>query len=288
MTDSQSKIQEAAKLLIGANKVVCFTGAGISAESGIPTFRGNDGIWKKYPPALYGNIPGLALSFLLRPGRVRDFAADVVQTIAEAEPNPGHYALAELEQHGRLSALITQNIDNLHEEAGSKKVYPVHGSLFVFRCHKCGKRTKITKDELRAMEQELRSSSRSHWGLAFALKKLALPCDDCGGWSRPDIVLFGESLPMDVFNKATRAAKTCDAMLVVGTSGLVRPAADLPVLAIERGVPVIEINPKKSELTEYVTIYLRGTASKIMSLLAKEVLAVGGRDAKKRTSPTRR
>jgi len=264
-------VRAAAQLMAGAQKVVCFTGAGISAESGIPTFRGTGGIWERYPPSLFGNIPGLAVAFLFRPGRVRDFAAEAVEMIVGAEPNPGHRAIAEMERAGVVSSVITQNIDGLHEAAGSRSVHNVHGSLYIFRCRRCGERTEANRDWLREAAQRLRSTWASRIALARTLKGLAPRCDRCGGRKRPDIVFFGETLPADVMSAAYEEATSCDVMLVVGTSGLVYPAANLPVAAYERQAAIIEVNPEVSPLSGIAKIHLQGAASEMLPALWEAV-----------------
>lgn len=271
---SGGSIRTAASLIAGAKHIVCFTGAGISAESGIPTFRGTSGIWEKYPPSLFGNIPGLALAFLLFPGKVRNFAFEAIETIVNTKPNPGHEAIAEMEKVGIISSVITQNIDGLHEAAGSKKVLSVHGSIYVFRCRRCGERTDVDKEWLREAARRLRLARSSRFGLIQTLKGLSTKCEKCGGLKRPDVVFFGESLPADVFSVAYEEALKCNAMLVVGTSGLVYPAANLPLVAYKHQAAIIEVNPENSPLSALAAVRLRGTASEILPALLKEISSV--------------
>ena len=151
--------------------MVAFTGAGISEESGIPTFRGKGGLWDRYPPAFFANIPGLILSFLLRPKKLKDFIMDVIETFTSAKPNAGHYALAEMEKKGNLQAVITQNIDRLHESAGSSNVVKLHGDFFRMRCLKCGKTSDTDESGWQRILEKLKSSRGGRFGLLRFFRK---------------------------------------------------------------------------------------------------------------------
>ena len=269
--DESKQISAAARVLANAGHAVCFTGAGISAESGIPTFRGTGGIWQQYPPAFYGNIPGLALAFVFRPSRVRSFAADAVELMVVADPNAGHLAIAEMEKDGLIQAVITQNIDGLHEIAGSSNVLNMHGSLYVFRCRSCGAKTDVSREWLREVPVRLRSARASRIALFRAFKSLTSKCPRCGGTQRPDIVFFGESLPERVLTDAFTHAAQCDAMLVVGTSGLVYPAANVPIIAAQKGAAIIEVNPSPSPISDIAAIRLSGSSSEMLPRLRRKL-----------------
>ncbi len=233
-------------LLESSAYAVAFTGAGVSAESGIPTFRGNEGIWRKYPPALYGNLPGLALAFLFRKRRLARLASEVLTTLLDASPNPCHHALALLEREGPLRAVITQNVDDLHRAAGSIRVLELHGNAFRLRCSRCGLRMDVDRDKAREVREKLLKPDITRRGLLAALMEYAEACVSCGGRTRPDVVLFGESLPAETMNQAMEEASRCDLLLVLGTSSVVYPAAIIPRMALESGARLVEVNPQPS------------------------------------------
>lgn len=208
-----------AKLLLDLKEGVALTGAGVSAESGIDTFRSKDGLWKKYDPSVYASIE----VFKQDPSKYWTIRGDFIRNYDEYHPNPGHYALAELEKLGLVHSVITQNIDGLHTKAGSRKVFEIHGSLRETYCLKCGKKY-----------------------VAPNVPEGLPPYCDCGGVLKPNTVLFGESLPPDALDGAYRAAQECKLMLVIGTSAVVLPGALLPLFAKERGSTIIEINTEKS------------------------------------------
>ncbi|HCV42037.1 MAG TPA: NAD-dependent protein deacylase, partial [Bacteroidetes bacterium] len=183
-----------------AKSVVAFTGAGISAESGVPTFRGTDGIWKKFKPEELANIN----AFMKNPELVWEWYAHRKRIIAGIQPNAGHYALAKMEQTFLHFAVITQNIDNLHRRAGSHTVYELHGNIERNYCMKCG--TTYSNEEV------LNQTGAPH-------------CTKCGGLIRPDVVWFGEMLPDDEWENAVRVAASADVFFSIGTSGVVYPAA---------------------------------------------------------------
>lgn len=247
--------------IIDRGDVIALTGAGISKESGIPTFREKGGIWDRYDPSIYGSILGLSSLFLFKPQRIRNFIVDVYEGIISATPNPAHFALARLEGEGKIVCVITQNIDNLHREAGSKRVYELHGSLYIERCMKCGKRYKHSKEEMSAILDFLKSARR------YEILSRILPRCGCGGRKRPDVVLFGESLPREEFENAYREIKTCKTLLLVGTSGIVYPAASLPYAAKEHGATLIEISPEPTALSSLADHTIIGKAGDILPKL---------------------
>jgi NAD-dependent deacetylase len=196
-----------AQAILEANQVVALTGAGISVESGIPDFRSPGGLWTRYDPLLYGTYE----SFISHPERFWEMAKELNPTLENAEPNPAHYALAELERLGKCRAVITQNIDNLHQRAGSQEVLELHGTYRSGPCMQC--RRPVTLEEMREL-------SMDNTRVPF--------CPDDGVAIKPDVVLFGEPLDARVLSRAAELAATSDLMLIVGCSLEVYPAAALP------------------------------------------------------------
>lgn len=214
----QTLYRELAELMLKKKQCVALTGAGISADSGIPTFRSRGGLWEKYDPMVYAS----AEVFKKDPSKYWIIRGDFIRSYGKYKPNAAHYALAELENMGILRHVITQNIDGLHKSAGSRSVTEIHGSLREIYCLKCG--------------QEY---------LAPHVPEGLPPYCDCGGVLKPNTVLFGEQLPPEALKRAYHESSTCKSMLVVGTSAVVQPAAALPYLAKQNGALVIEINPEK-------------------------------------------
>jgi len=202
--------------LRGARHVCILTGAGVSAESGVPTFRdAQDGLWAEFEPQDLATPD----AFLADPALIWRWYRWRRELVSEAEPNPGHYAIAELENRVAQVTLVTQNVDSLHQRAGSKKVIEFHGNLFDERCFSCA--TPAIADD-----------------------SIDVPtCPECGDNLRPGVVWFGESIPEAALNESCAAAMECDVFLSVGTSSLVYPAAGLANLAVENGATVVEINP---------------------------------------------
>jgi NAD-dependent deacetylase len=232
-------IKSAADIIREVNPNIALTGAGISAESGIDTFRGPDGLWSKYDLAEYATID----AFRRDPEKVWKLLGEMNRVIRQSAPNAAHEALADLEDMGYLEAVITQNIDSLHQAAGNKKVFEFHGSDRQLVCLDCGRRFETDERTARGMP----------------------PRCDCGSVLKPDLVLFGEGIPPEVMAQSYAAAETCGCMLVVGTSAVVYPAAQLPLIAKEGGAKIIEINPEPSNLTSFVTdIFLQGRGGDIL------------------------
>jgi len=227
--------------LRGARSIAVLTGAGVSAESGVPTFRGAGGLWKRQraenlaTPEAFARDPKLVWEWY-------DWRRGV---LAGVKPNPGHYALAELERRSSNFTLITQNVDGLHELAGSRNVLRVHGSIWMLRCLGCGR------------EEENRRSP---------LAELPPRCD-CGGMLRPGVVWFGESLPADVWRAAEAAARSCDLLLVIGTSAVVYPTAGLSRLAKSSGARVVEINIAETPLSRDIDEFLLGPSGELLPQL---------------------
>ena len=219
-----------------AKNIVFVTGAGISQESGIPTFRGKDGLWRKYDPMTLATID----AFYQNPKLVWEWYEERRQNILKANPNPGHIAMAELEKYKDVTVL-TQNIDGLHQRAGSTKVYELHGSIITIKCTVCDFRDTIT-------------SSFSNLP----------PLCKCRNMLRPDVVWFGESLPQDIWKTAIEKSSSCDVMIVVGTSLAVSPANLLPVYAKENRALMIEVNPDQTPMSTTMDLSLRSSAAKTL------------------------
>lgn len=240
-------LDKAAHALAAAERVVVATGAGMSRESGIPTFRdAQEGLWARYDPAELATKDG----FCSDPARVWGWYCYRRRLIHSCEPHVGHAALARLEAQVPELVVVTQNIDGLHQRAGSRRVVELHGNINRFKCFEAD----------HPFQQDVPISDRD----GPAEPPL---CDRCGSLIRPDVVWFGESLPSGAFERAERLAASCDVMLVVGTSGLVYPAAGLPHVARLSGAMTIEINPQPSELTSYLDVFLSGPAGRILPLL---------------------
>lgn len=231
--------------------IVAFTGAGVSAESGVPTFRGADGIWAKLRPEELASMDG----FMKNPPLVWEWYAHRKKIISMIQPNAGHYALVDMEKLTPNFAVITQNIDNLHRRAGSKTVHELHGNIERNYCMKCGKT----------------------FGNEFVLAVAGPPrCDACGGMVRPDVVWFGEMLPEDEWESSVKATEGADLFLSVGTSAVVYPAASLPLIAKRSGAYLVEINPEPTPITADVDEFLQGLSGKILPLLARAMEQVRG------------
>ena len=226
-------------------KVAALTGAGISAESGVPTFRGEEGLWKKYQPEELANFD----AFMKNPELVWEWYNYRKELIREVKPNPGHYALAELENIIPDFTLITQNVDDLHRKAGNRSILELHGNIMKNKCLDCGKIT----DSIGPIE------------------KGELPRCECGGLLRPDVVWFGEMLPQDVLKKAFNVSEQSDLFFSIGTSAVVQPAASLPLIAEENGSFVIEINTEPTVISDTVSLFLQGKSGEILPELIEKV-----------------
>ena len=237
--------EKAAAILSESECSIAVTGAGISVESGIPDFRSPGGIWAKYPPEQYATIE----AYLKNPAKVWRFWQELARDFAGCKPNRAHFALAALEQHGFLMAIVTQNIDALHQAAGSKTVIEYHGSARNLFCMDCGNTRPL--DMLAAGAAPPR-------------------CHVCYGLMKPDIVMFGELIPGDALRASKEWGEKCDAMLIVGTSAQVYPAADLPYIAKRHGARIIEANIEHTSFTETITdVFLQGRAGETLPKLAQ-------------------
>jgi len=237
--------------LADARRVVVLTGAGISAESGIPTFRDPDGLWEKFDPQELANVE----AFLDNPELVQGWYRHRRQLVEEAEPNAGHRALADLEAHVDALTVVTQNVDALHTRAGSSDVVELHGNITHNYCMECE-----------------RPADASTVDAAIA-EGTPARCPECDGLIRPDVVWFGEQLPPAAIERASTAAEQADVLLSVGTSAVVYPAARLPLVAQEHGAYVAEINPDTTGITEAVDESIRGTAGAVLPALHDAVAA---------------
>lgn len=245
------RIEKAAELLRRAKTAIALTGAGISVASGIPDFRSPGGLWDRYDPMAVATIQALDRT----PGKAWEFLLDAISVIGPARPNPAHDALARLEEAGRLSGVITQNIDGLHQAAGSKNVVEFHGGMHRYFCMGCGR------------EYDPAGAS--------GLTRADIPwlCSSCGGVVRPDIVFFGEAIPLDALDKSGQLALAADLIIVAGTSGEVAPANLLPREVKARGGTVVEINLTQSAITDLADVSLFAAAENALPALVARALS---------------
>ena len=248
MNTQPPSLQRAAEILRNARRAVAFTGAGISVESGIPPFRGPNGLWSRYDPQV------LDLNyFFAHPAEAWAVIKEIFYDFfGQAQPNPAHKACAALEAAGFLAGVITQNIDNLHQEAGSRRVIEYHGTSRWLTCTVCGHKVEAR---------------------AELLDELPPKCPRCGGLLKPDFIFFGEAIPATAQAAAWEETRRADVWLVVGTTGEIYPASLLPITAKEHGATIIEINIQPSNYTAAITdIFLQGKASVMCKALAEMVL----------------
>ncbi len=232
----------ATDLLQNAKHLIALTGAGISKESNVPTFRGKDGLWKQY------NAMDLATpqAFHRNPQLVWEWYTWRQELIAKCEPNPAHLTLAKWEHNGLLKTLITQNVDGLHRRAGSTQILEVHGNLWTLKCTKCTYQSRL---------------SQPTQGIPL--------CPECQSNLRPDVVWFGESLPSSIMDQVFKELQTADIIVVVGTSALVQPAASFPLIVKQNGGQILEVNVETTPLTTSADIHLTGKAGEVLPQLDK-------------------
>lgn len=255
----------AVRKILSEGRVVAITGAGVSQESGIPTFRGVGGLWEKYPPEDFATPDGLMRVYKHDLPRLTQFVRDFYLALTEATPNRAHFGLAKMEEDNILSGIITQNIDDLHARAGSKKVMELHGNAFRLRCMRCAKKKMFSIVEIRRLLDHA-SSGPSKLKMVKMITHFFKKCD-CGSRMRIDIVLFSEPLPSDVWQEAWQSIEEAKTVLLVGTSGVVYPAASLPVHAKELKKKIIEVNLERSDLSDLVDHVLLGKAGEILDQL---------------------
>jgi len=245
-------IKKAVKIIKNSNHIVVFTGAGISTESGIADFRSEGGLWSRYDPSIYASY----FYFLQDPSKFWEMHKELEEIVTEADPNPAHYAIAELEKMGKILAVITQNIDMLHQRAGTTSynvpIYELHGSYGVLHCIKC--------------EKEYKYGELDYSGVDY-------PVCNCNkkGFIKPKVVLFGEALPLGILEKAEMACRDCDCFLMVGSSLAVSPANFMPSLAKNHGAKVIYVNRDNTCMDNFADLFLMGSASKILTEILERI-----------------
>ena len=228
------------------SRVVFFTGAGISAESGIATFRDPDGHWSKYDPMKLASQAG----FQEDPELVLGWYADRREAIRKAKPNADHISISNFQKLFIHSIVITQNVDGLHERAGNKSIYELHGNIHRHKCNGCGKQVELSNKKMRMLNY----------------------CE-CGGKIRPDVVWFGESLPLQMINEAFETVSSCDLMFTIGTSAQIYPAAQLPFEAKSKGAYVIEINPEPTPFSPKADLSIHDDAGSALPKFYEEIHA---------------
>jgi len=243
-------VDKAARIVLESHLTIALTGAGISVESGIPDFRSKGGLWDRYDPDEYANI----YAFRKSPEKVWQMLREMEETIDRARPNTAHIGLAELEKMGLLQSVITQNVDNLHQEAGSTDVIEYHGNSRSLTCLWCNKNYDY-KDK------------RGEYP----------PHCECGKILKPDVIFFGEAIPDEAMTRSYQLASRCQALLIIGTSAVVSPFNILPRQARQVGAKVIEVNLEKTVLTDHITdIFLLGNATEKVSELVSAVRELRG------------
>lgn len=245
-------VDHLADLIINARRIVVFTGAGVSTESGIPDFRSPGGLWDRFNPDDFTYQKFLTSE----ESRKKAWRLFRDKTFVEARPNPAHYAIAELERIGKLDYVITQNVDGLHQQAGSSedKVIQLHGTMKWVRCLQCGKR--FPRDEI---EQWLDHG-------------VQVPhCDECAGLLKSETVSFGQPMPVRETTQAEERSRQCDLFIVVGSSLVVYPAAQMPRYALQGGAKLVIINLAGTDLDGYATLAIRGKAGEVMSRVVERV-----------------
>ncbi len=248
--DTQRQIDRAAALIANSRYIVALTGAGTSTPSGVPDFRSpGSGLWEKVNPLLVAS----SFSFRLQPQAFYEWARPLARKLLQAEPNPAHHALAELEEMGLLKAVITQNIDDLHQKAGSKHVFELHGNMRQATCLKCRKVVPSQDMIERFLEED------------------EMPYCSCGGLMRPNVVLIGEQLPRWVLLEAWGEAERCDLMLVVGSSLEIAPAADIPFAALRCGARAIVVNYQPTPLDSQADVVIHEDVARVLPQIIEQV-----------------
>lgn len=240
-------INEAVETILQSKSTIALTGAGVSVESGIPDFRSKGGLWTRFDPSEYATIE----AFTNNPSKVWEMLHAMNDLVDQAEPNKAHIGMADMEKMGLLQSIITQNVDNLHQEGGSANVIEYHGNSNSLSCLACGKkyvRTVITDKKV--------------------------PLCECGRALKPDVIFFGEAIPVDAMNRSFELASSANALIVAGTSALVYPANTIPMIAKKNNAKIIEINIERTHLTDSVTdFFLEGSAGDLMEHLVEKIRA---------------
>lgn len=253
LAEFEKKIQDAVQVIKDRHQGVALTGAGISTPSGIPDFRSpGSGLWERYHPMEVASLT----AFQRDPEKFYDWIRPLADKMLSARPNPAHQALAKLEKHDRIQTVITQNIDTLHQKAGSEHVLEVHGSFETLSCLGCYRQSRAHADFVAKLSQQ-NSIPR---------------CPACGGILKPDVVLFEEQLPAQTWNKASRASKRCNFMLVLGSSLTVTPVSHLPQEALDHGAALIIINQTETYLDHQARVTIHGDVAQILPKITKAVL----------------
>ena len=232
--------------LKSSKNVGAICGAGISRESGVPTFRGEDGLWKRFKPEELANFD----AFIGNPKLVWEWYNYRKRLISEVKPNPGHYALFEMENLFDNFLVITQNVDNLHKKAGSENLIELHGNIMLSECIKC---------------------NRKYDDLPFQENAVSVPKCECKGIIRPDVVWFGELIPEDLLGRCYEFLKECQFLFVIGTSGYVYPAASFPLIAKENGAFLVEINTEITNISYMMDEIFTGQSGKILPEIVKKI-----------------
>jgi len=245
-------VDKVAALILESSRVVVFTGAGISTESGIPDFRSPGGIWTKFDP------DDFTIQKFMSSEKTRRLQWQMMAEgglLKDAEPNQAHHAVAELEKLGRLTCVITQNIDNLHQKAGSSpdKVFELHGNMKFVRCMSCDRRFPVDDILVRLDREEIPD------------------CQFCRGILKPDAVFFGESLPQQVLNDAIQHARHCDLFIVIGSTLVVYPAAYMPMYAVESGAKLVIINLSSTPMDAKAAALITASAGEAMGKIVEKV-----------------
>ncbi|MGV9197413.1 MAG: NAD-dependent protein deacylase [Promethearchaeia archaeon] len=239
---SRNNYQQAVKWLLDSEYAVLFTGAGVSVESGIPTFRGKDGLWEKYNPVFLNTV-----YFRDHPRKSWKLIKEIFYDFfGKAKPNAAHEIIAKWEKQGIVKSIITQNIDNLHQEAGSKNVIEFHGTSRTLTCMNCKENYQSTP----------------------FIQNLPPHCPKCDGILKPDFVFFNEPIPTKTYENTKEAARHADLFMLVGTTGEIMPASMVPFIAQDNNAKFIEINIKPSKYTKSITnVFLKGKATRIFTEL---------------------
>jgi NAD-dependent deacetylase len=240
--------QKIADIIKEEKNIVAFTGAGISVDSGIPAFRGGQGLWEKYDPMEYAHIR----AFVADPERVWIMLREMSEVIFKSEPSPAHGVLAMLEKKGYLNSIITQNVDGLHSVAGNSDVIEYHGNHRWLTCISCARRIPLTPEMIKIHPYP--------------------QCEKCNRALKPDVVFFGEAIPMIATLRANEEANKCRVMFIIGTSGVVYPAAEIPYIAQSKGAKIVEINIEPTPFTSSITDYFfAGNAAEVLPKLLEHM-----------------